>query len=161
MERFANWKPYSSHSNRETADQDGIVGSDDYDRRSSTSTSNASPLLDSGVPLQTAPNGSVEPEKITSSSTKRKPRRKKLEPALDESKRRHVCELCSSRFARPSALKIHTLTHTKEQAFTCPQCNRAFGVASNMRRHQRLHDKSSTETSPVMLSDKPLHRYDG
>lgn len=66
------------------------------------------------------------------------PTRKKRAPPKDAAARKYVCEDCSQRFARPSALATHILTHTKEKPFKCLTCDRAFGVMSNLRRHCRV-----------------------
>ncbi|KAK4048872.1 C2H2-type domain-containing protein [Microbotryomycetes sp. JL221] len=89
----------------------------------------------------------------------RKQRRKANEPPRDLAQRRYVCDLCVGEpklFARPSALRIHKLTHTKEKPHTCPDCNRAFAIASNLKRHRRLHlpgGTKETAASPAMGQD--------
>ncbi|KAL4264863.1 C2H2-type domain-containing protein [Pleurotus pulmonarius] len=58
-----------------------------------------------------------------------------------ETGKKHICPVCSSRFNRPSSLRIHINTHTGETPFKCPwpDCGREFNVNSNMRRHYRNH----------------------
>jgi hypothetical protein len=54
----------------------------------------------------------------TDHETRRLPRRKLHEPVRDPSKPRYPCRLCTAppkTFARPSALKVHMLTHTHAQ----------------------------------------------
>ncbi|KAJ7140553.1 hypothetical protein C8R43DRAFT_822176, partial [Mycena crocata] len=55
--------------------------------------------------------------------------------------KKHACDICGSRFDRPSSLKIHHNTHTGATPFRCPHpgCGREFNVNSNMRRHLRRH----------------------
>ncbi|GAA5858634.1 hypothetical protein JCM1840_006493 [Sporobolomyces johnsonii] len=74
----------------------------------------------------------------------RKKRRKLGEPPRDLAQRKYACELCVEEpksFARPSALKIHMLTHTKEKPHVCPDCSRGFAIIANLKRHQKLHEK--------------------
>ncbi|EIN11840.1 hypothetical protein PUNSTDRAFT_119067 [Punctularia strigosozonata HHB-11173 SS5] len=56
---------------------------------------------------------------------------------------RYDCSYCGKTFNRPSSLKIHINSHTKEKPFQCPVegCGRAFSVLSNMRRHARVHSQ--------------------
>ncbi|KAJ3763570.1 hypothetical protein EV360DRAFT_2312, partial [Lentinula raphanica] len=63
--------------------------------------------------------------------------------ASDESQsktNKYECRYCGKGFLRPSALKIHIISHTGDKAFICPEegCRRAFSVKSNMRRHVRI-----------------------
>ncbi|KAM0753693.1 hypothetical protein T439DRAFT_322579 [Meredithblackwellia eburnea MCA 4105] len=78
----------------------------------------------------------------------RKPRRKANEQPRDHANRRYFCELCPpsqpKAFARPSALQLHMLTHTRKQDYECSTCNRRFSIASNLRRHQKLHTDQQT-----------------
>ncbi|GAA5864734.1 hypothetical protein JCM8547_008290 [Rhodosporidiobolus lusitaniae] len=75
----------------------------------------------------------------------RRKRRKMGEPPRDLAQRKYVCELCVDEpksFARPSALRIHQLTHTKIKPHSCPVCFRTFAIISNLRRHQKLHENN-------------------
>ncbi|KAF5393200.1 hypothetical protein D9757_000530 [Collybiopsis confluens] len=53
---------------------------------------------------------------------------------------KYECSYCRKGFLRPSALKIHLISHTGEKDYVCPEesCGRRFGVRSNMLRHIRL-----------------------
>lgn len=55
--------------------------------------------------------------------------------------RRYVCQICGHRFTRPSSLKAHQTTHTRERPFECsfPGCGRSYTVRSNLRRHMLKH----------------------
>ncbi|KAK0213085.1 hypothetical protein DFS33DRAFT_1393482 [Desarmillaria ectypa] len=55
-------------------------------------------------------------------------------------KMRYECSYCGKGFSRPSALKIHVISHTGDKDFVCPEesCRRRFGIRSNMLRHIRL-----------------------
>ncbi|KAK4701411.1 hypothetical protein P7C70_g4822, partial [Phenoliferia sp. Uapishka_3] len=75
----------------------------------------------------------------------RKRRRRNGEPPRDEGQRKHSCHLCPSKFARPSALQIHLLAHTKVKSHFCPTCDRAFAIPSNLRRHQKIHAKAEAK----------------
>ncbi|GAA6040562.1 hypothetical protein JCM8097_005465 [Rhodosporidiobolus ruineniae] len=85
----------------------------------------------------------------------RRKRRKMGEPPRDLAQRKYVCELCVDQpksFARPSALKIHMLTHTKEKPHVCPVCFRSFAIISNLKRHQKLH-KDDGGDDPLTQQD--------
>ncbi|KAI5481544.1 zinc finger, C2H2-type domain containing protein [Pseudohyphozyma bogoriensis] len=83
-----------------------------------------------------------EPEK-----TGRKRRRTKGELPRDYEHRKYVCPQCPQKFARPSALATHILSHTKEKPFVCEVCERGFAVMSNLRRHMKVrrHEAESDE----------------
>ncbi|BGP17731.1 hypothetical protein JCM10213v2_005771 [Rhodosporidiobolus nylandii] len=91
----------------------------------------------------------------------RRKRRKMNEPPRDLAQRKYVCELCTENpksFARPSALRIHMLTHTKEKPHLCPTCFRSFAIVSNLKRHQRLHEN---ENSSLYTSEDGAAVADG
>ncbi|GAA5910851.1 hypothetical protein JCM8208_001012 [Rhodotorula glutinis] len=86
------------------------------------------------------------------------PAKRKKEPK-DLASRKYACNECDQRFARPSALATHVLTHTKEKPFVCCTCNRGFAVMSNLRRHCRVRShalapeqESSARTRPPLGS---------
>ncbi|GAA5852422.1 hypothetical protein JCM9279_001196 [Rhodotorula babjevae] len=86
------------------------------------------------------------------------PAKRKKEPK-DLASRKYACNECEQRFARPSALATHVLTHTKEKPFVCCTCNRGFAVMSNLRRHCRVRShalapeqESSARTRPPLGS---------
>ncbi|GAA5888556.1 hypothetical protein JCM6882_008995 [Rhodosporidiobolus microsporus] len=92
----------------------------------------------------------LPPNAATASGKPKKPRRKRRklgEPPRDLAQRKYVCELCIDQpksFARPSALRIHMLTHTKEKPHVCPICFRSFAIISNLKRHQKLHEDENS-----------------
>ncbi|GAA5957205.1 hypothetical protein JCM21900_004685 [Sporobolomyces salmonicolor] len=91
----------------------------------------------------------------------RKKRRKLGEPPRDLAQRKYACELCVEEpksFARPSALKIHMLTHTKEKPHVCAACSRGFAIIGNLKRHQKLHEKEEESGVPLVASGQP---YEG
>ncbi|GAA5840038.1 hypothetical protein JCM11251_006592 [Rhodosporidiobolus azoricus] len=99
----------------------------------------------------------------------KKPRRKRRklgEPPRDLAQRKYVCELCVDQpksFARPSALKIHMLTHTKEKPHICPICFRLFAIISNLKRHQKLHEDENSSLCTTKGGDAgvyPGEEYD-
>ncbi|GAA5861273.1 hypothetical protein JCM8547_008541 [Rhodosporidiobolus lusitaniae] len=67
------------------------------------------------------------------------PSKRRKDPK-DVAARKYVCTECDQRFARPSALATHILTHTKEKPFICFTCQRGFAVMSNLRRHCRVRN---------------------
>merc|ERR1719487_1462084 len=71
--------------------------------------------------------------------------RKRKEPK-DAATRKYACNECEQKFARPSALATHILTHTREKPFVCTTCNRGFAVMSNLRRHCRVRVRSLLRT---------------
>ncbi|GAA5949771.1 hypothetical protein JCM21900_003288 [Sporobolomyces salmonicolor] len=90
---------------------------------------------------------------------------KKRRAPKDAAVRKYACEECEQRFARPSALATHILTHTKEKPFVCSSCNRGFAVMSNLRRHCRVRNHILTASqastvrprgSAVMSSSNPF-----
>ncbi|KAK8844071.1 hypothetical protein IAR55_006865 [Kwoniella newhampshirensis] len=74
--------------------------------------------------------------------------------------KKHVCEICSKKFNRPSALITHTSVHTGAKPFMCQRegCGRFFSVQSNLRRHQKTHERKDSEAretqskSPTIIS---------
>ncbi|KAJ4483482.1 hypothetical protein J3R30DRAFT_1786713 [Lentinula aciculospora] len=63
---------------------------------------------------------------------------------------KYECRFCGKGFLRPSALKIHIISHTGDKDFVCPEenCGRRFGVRSNMLRHIRLvHQSNHSQSS--------------
>ncbi|KAJ8076799.1 hypothetical protein PM082_001222 [Marasmius tenuissimus] len=67
---------------------------------------------------------------------------------------KYECSYCGKGFLRPSALRIHLISHTGDKDYVCPDetCGRRFGVRSNMLRHirlvhQNLHQSSGEELS--------------
>ncbi|KDE06166.1 hypothetical protein MVLG_03448 [Microbotryum lychnidis-dioicae p1A1 Lamole] len=84
-----------------------------------------------------------ESETVSANDADGKLRRRKISEASRESaQRRYRCEMCVGEprvFARPSALKIHMLTHTKLKPHCCPECSRCFSIPSNLTRHRKLH----------------------
>ncbi|KAJ3724426.1 hypothetical protein C8R42DRAFT_623420, partial [Lentinula raphanica] len=78
--------------------------------------------------------------------------------ASDESQsktNKYECRYCGKGFLRPSALKIHIISHTGDKDYVCPEenCGRRFGVRSNMLRHIRLvHQNSHSQSSGEELS---------
>ncbi|SCZ87558.1 BZ3500_MvSof-1268-A1-R1_Chr2-2g05024 [Microbotryum saponariae] len=84
-----------------------------------------------------------ESETISANDSDGKLRRRKISEASREyAQRRYRCEMCVGEprmFARPSALRIHMLTHSKLKPHCCPECNRCFSIPSNLTRHRKLH----------------------
>ncbi|ORY99546.1 hypothetical protein BCR42DRAFT_292364, partial [Absidia repens] len=50
------------------------------------------------------------------------------------------CPSCPKKFLKPSSLKAHTFSHSKERPFSCiqPGCDKAFSLPSNLRRHNKM-----------------------
>lgn len=61
--------------------------------------------------------------------------RLKLKKGIDKM---HECEICHSRFARSSHLRLHVRTiHEKLKPFQCDECDARFGHVSSKYRHYR------------------------
>ena len=74
-------------------------------------------------------------------------RRGRKQSLAEDPSRRHVCNLCSSRFPRKEHLDRHNLTvHTDEKPFEC-NCGKKFSRKDNLQQHQRTHVASLNATS--------------
>ncbi|GAA5925752.1 hypothetical protein JCM3775_001490 [Rhodotorula graminis] len=82
------------------------------------------------------------------------PAKRKKEPK-DLASRKYACNECDQRFARPSALATHVLTHTKEKPFVCCTCNRGFAVMSNLRRHCRVRSHALAPEQESSARSRP------
>ncbi|GAA6051484.1 hypothetical protein JCM3770_004555 [Rhodotorula araucariae] len=88
---------------------------------------------------------------------------KRRKEPKDLANRKYACNECDQRFARPSALATHVLTHTKEKPFVCCTCNRGFAVMSNLRRHCRVrsHALAPEQESSARPRTNPDSRSSG
>ncbi|KAJ3224759.1 hypothetical protein HK099_007944 [Clydaea vesicula] len=84
-------------------------------------------------------------------------RRVKTQSLDKDAKRKYVCEVCQNRFTRPSTLKTHMNSHTRERPFACESvgCAWRFTVLSNLRRHARICPYRNTSAHAVERT-KPL-----
>ncbi|BGP14297.1 hypothetical protein JCM10213v2_002242 [Rhodosporidiobolus nylandii] len=103
-----------------------------------------------GTPaLMPADTPAVVPAQVPAGSGSGKGSGKKRKEPEDAAQRKYRCQECDQRFARPSALATHILTHTKEKPFVCHTCQRGFAVMSNLRRHCRVRNHTLAPSQEV------------
>uniref|UniRef100_A0A673BE34 C2H2-type domain-containing protein n=1 Tax=Sphaeramia orbicularis TaxID=375764 RepID=A0A673BE34_9TELE len=51
----------------------------------------------------------------------------------------YACEVCGKKFANPSNLKAHTVTHSGKKMHGCTVCGRRFTQSSSLKTHRRIH----------------------
>ncbi|KAL8292882.1 hypothetical protein RQP46_000576 [Phenoliferia psychrophenolica] len=135
------WRP--SSSNIEASARQTVGGSRNYNPAAQPMPMPMmEPYSDRGDEDEGGDSGGDSTDAPTPAAKTRKRRRRNGEPPRDEGQRKHSCHLCASKFARPSALQIHLLAHTKVKSHFCPTCDRAFAIPSNLRRHQKIHVKA-------------------
>ena len=54
-------------------------------------------------------------------------------------RKNHKCGICGKFFQKPSLLRTHMLTHTKERPFKCDICEKTFSQRVNLKTHSRVH----------------------
>lgn len=59
--------------------------------------------------------------------------------------RKHVCEVCSKRFAVAYTLRVHRRTHTNEKPYPCGSCEKRFQYNCLLKNHVERHHKGETE----------------
>uniref|UniRef100_A0A1I8JN58 Protein krueppel n=1 Tax=Macrostomum lignano TaxID=282301 RepID=A0A1I8JN58_9PLAT len=59
--------------------------------------------------------------------------------AVHKKERPHKCQHCDKAFADPSALRVHTRTHTGEKPYQCKVCGKRFNLSGQLTSHNRLH----------------------
>ncbi|KAJ0133929.1 Transcriptional regulator ADR1 [Fusarium oxysporum f. sp. albedinis] len=59
--------------------------------------------------------------------------------AFPQSQDQYIYPTCNKAFSRPSSLRIHSHSHTREKPFKCPHArySKAFSVRSNLKHHER------------------------
>lgn len=69
----------------------------------------------------------------------------KLSPdnSIDDSTRRHVCNVCQKRFQKRSNLIDHLRLHANVKVFACEYCDKSFVQAGNFKAHLRTHTKGN------------------
>lgn len=68
------------------------------------------------------------------------------------------CETCHKSFAAKSSLKLHKLTHRKEQPCSCEECGRAFIRQDCLLRHMRARHRDVLEDIMASAEKKRLQQ---
>lgn len=68
------------------------------------------------------------------------------------------CEVCNKSFAVKSSLKLHMLTHRKEQPCSCDECGRAFIRQDCLLRHMRAKHRDVLEDILAGAEKKKLQQ---
>lgn len=69
--------------------------------------------------------------------------KKNLTPdtSIDDSTRKHACNVCQKRFQKRSNLIDHLRLHANVKVFACDYCDKSFVQAGNFKAHLRTHTK--------------------
>ncbi|KIP06085.1 hypothetical protein PHLGIDRAFT_471546 [Phlebiopsis gigantea 11061_1 CR5-6] len=70
-----------------------------------------------------------------------------------------ICMYCRRTFTKPSTLRTHLVTHTRQKPYRCIDvgCSRKYSTRSNMLRHLRTHTSGrdrSTSASKVESTER-------
>lgn len=63
------------------------------------------------------------------------------EPVVDDSNRKHACNVCQKKFQKRSNLIDHLRLHANVKVFSCEFCEKSFVQAGNFKAHLRTHTK--------------------
>lgn len=69
-----------------------------------------------------------------------------------------ACDVCHKSFAARSSLKLHKLTHRKEQPCSCEECGRAFIRQDCLLRHMRARHRDVLEDIMATAEKKRLQQ---
>lgn len=70
-------------------------------------------------------------------------------------KKEHICEVCGSRFQKPSRLQDHLLVHTNMRPYTCKYCNKTLKSKRSLRTHLLTLHKLPADNVDKIVSDLP------
>ncbi|KAK7472484.1 hypothetical protein VKT23_000599 [Stygiomarasmius scandens] len=166
----ASMSPSTRHGSGYRPSTSGPVGMSAYPSASASYSRVAPPQA---APLQAGPSSSQYSRNV---ATAHAPTSSSEDLGTSNPKTKYECSYCGKGFLRPSALKIHIISHTGDKGehfhefiyvhlfigyvtffvdFVCPEesCGRRFGVRSNMLRHIRLvHQNNLHHSSGEELS---------
>jgi hypothetical protein len=85
--------------------------------------------------------GMFKKPRAASKKIVKKTKKKEESDLLEESIRRHVCNVCCRKFQKRSNLIDHLRLHANVKVYSCEFCEKSFVQAGNFKAHLRTHTK--------------------